>query len=483
MYTLLVFLVALGILIIVHEWGHYIVAKISGVWVKKFSLGFGPKIIGFKKNDTDYRIAPIPLGGFVELYGQDPWEEAAGDAAKADEIAKDPRSFHSKPFYKKLATVLAGPTMNLVLCSLLMPLVYLIGIDELKLQSEPPILQGVVPDSPAQKIGLKKGDLILSFNNIDVKEWGDLRIEILRLKPRKDVPIVFSRDGQMIQSQIEVIADENFKQQPGTIGIDPTSFEILPPIIGILSEDGIAKKAGLLLGDEIISVDGKSLSSFAALTRAIKDSNGQELHLKVLRNAGNFTVEIKPKFNEEAQNWLLGAENFTVKIKPEFNEEAQGWILGIGPQIEHVNRRYGLADAVKKGFHKMGGFFTLTKNVLAGFFTDETSLKSLGGPVQIAQATSMAAQQSFSAFLYLLALLSFQLGILNLLPIPVLDGGHVAFMVVEKIVGHPIAPKIRQVAMQTGMIMLLGLIVIVTYNDIDTVWGFNEIWGKIKNLF
>lgn len=457
------FLAALGILVAVHEWGHYIVAKLSGVWVEKFSLGFGPKIIGFSKNGTDYRIAPIPLGGYVKLYGQDPWEEADGDAKKAEEIAKDPRAFHSKPLSRKIATVLAGPMMNLVLCLIVMPLVFMFGRFQPKILDQQPVVLDVTKGSPAANIGLQKGDVILSLAGKQTPTWQELLLQIA-LHPDQEVALKYSRSGQINEVKVTEIQDASKQQVSGYLGIEPFDFYGNDPLIDTVNPSSAADVAGFMSGDVITSIDGAPVSYWTQLIEAVHASQGKALSVTVKRGDGEKLLTVSPVYDADAKNWLIGV---TKKINMDDFERKQ----------------HGFFEAVKLGWQEDVKLFYLTLDVVRRLVTGDLSVKALGGPLQIAKATSSAAESGFAEFLYLLAFLSMQLGVLNLFPIPVLDGGHVAFMLIETVRRKPLSPRFRQISTQIGLAMLLGLMVFVTFNDISTLIGFGNIVKSIRGIF
>lgn len=462
------FLIALGILVAVHEWGHYIVAKLSGVWVEKFSLGFGPKIIGFHKNGTDYRIAPIPLGGYVKLYGQDPWEEAGGDAKKAEEIANDPRAFHSKPMSRKLATVLAGPMMNLVLCLLIMPVVFMVGRLQPKILDQAPVVIGVSKDSPAVAAGLQKGDRILSFDGVATPTWQELLLQIA-LHPDENVKVAYEREGKKTEVTLAETTDKTKSQVTGWVGIEPFDFYANEPLIDTVNTNSPAAAAGLKAGDRIVSIDGTPVEYWTDLTKAVQKSEGKALSVTVARDGAENALTVTPMLNADANTQGGGV-----------------WIIGVTKRMnldDFVKKRHGLIDAFKLGFKENLKLLGLTLDVVKRLFTGDLSYKALGGPLQIAKATSSAAESGFGEFLYLLSFLSLQLGVLNLLPVPVLDGGHVVFMLLEAARRKPLSPRVRQVSTQIGLVMLLGLMVLVTFNDISSIIGFGNIFKSITGLF
>lgn len=463
MLTFLIFVVALSILVFVHEWGHFVVAKKSGVRVDIFSIGFGPKLFGIKWHGTEYRIAPIPFGGYVKIYGQEPLEEAEGDPVKADEIARDPQSFHSKPLLKKLAVVFAGPFMNIVLCFAVLPLVFLWGRMQPKIFTQPPIIIDMVEDSPAAQAGFEKGDLILSFEGVRTPTWQDLVTQI-SLHPQKMVSITYQRDGQIATVTPFLTVNKNIKQTAGYLGIEPYEFVGNEPFIDEVSPGSPAEQAGLKPDDRVVAIDEEPVKYWTQLTSIVHGSGGRSLRVTVQRDGLQQGFFVTPRYHEDAGVYLLG-------ITKKTNHE------------DFIKIRHGFVESIQLGSREFFKLFGLTFDVLGRLVTGDLSLKTLGGPLQIAQATSSAARSGFGEFLFLLAFLSLQLGIINLLPIPVLDGGHVVFMAIEGMIKKPLPPKFRSVAMQVGLVFLLGLMLLVTINDIDTIWGFSKIVEGIKKVF
>jgi regulator of sigma E protease len=463
MFDILIFLGALGVLVTVHEWGHFIVAKKAGVRVDIFSIGFGPKILGFSFGGTDYRIAPIPLGGYIRIYGHDPLEEAGGDPIKAAEIAADPQSFHSKSLWKRLAIVFAGPAMNLVLCFLIMPFVFMMGRLQPKVYDEVPVLVDVEVDSPAAKAGLKPGDVIQSFGGKSVSTWQDLLMQIA-LHPNETMSMSVMRAGQPTTVTAKIIQNPGVRQAAGYLGIEPLAFIGNDPIIDTVNPGTPAEKAGFRSGDKVVSIDGDPIRYWTELTMRVQKSAGRQLKMTVLRDGATVDLSAQPNYQEEHKAWLLG-----VTKKMDANSV--------------VRKSYGIGEAIVLGAKENGKLFDMTIDILGRLFTGNLSFKALGGPIQIAQATSVAAKSGFGDFLYLLSFLSMQLGIMNLLPIPVLDGGHIVFMLIEAVCRKPVPPKIRQVSMQLGLFMLLSLMVVVTFNDVDNMWGFANIWQGLRDIF
>src|SRR3972149_1124684 len=436
MTTLVSFLVVLGILVFIHELGHFIIAKLSGVGVLKFSLGFGPKIFGIKRGETEYLISALPLGGYVKMVGESTGEEVSQEDSE--------KSFANKPISKKAAIVVAGPIMNLVLAFMLLPLIYLIGIQIPAYLDREPMVGYVVKGEAADKAGLKKGDIILSIDGRQIKNWEGLNNTILS-SPGSLLNLRVKRDGEIKEI---ALTPEASSQTGGGIGgfYPPTS-----PTIGGLAKGLPAERAGLKLNDTILAVDGIKIDHWVELQQAIQ---GQKPEAK----------------KSEAEERLLlikrGAETFEVSVKPQWNEDIQGHIIGISPLQETIIKRYGPVSATVEGTKKMGELTILTFAIIKKLFVGEISIKTLGGPLMIAQVAGQAAESGLTAFLSLMAFLSLQLGILNLLPIPVLDGGFLVFFGIEALRGKPMSEKVMGIVQNIGIGLLVLLMVFVTYNDI-----------------
>ncbi|MCC6272251.1 MAG: RIP metalloprotease RseP [Deltaproteobacteria bacterium] len=452
--TILYFIVVLGLLIFIHELGQFLVAKFSGIRVERFSLGFGPHI-GFKVGETEYCLSLLPLGGYVKMSGQEDFEE--GEIVPLD----DPRAFSSKSLWTRMKVVLAGPGMNLVLPFILMPIVFMIGRQEPKYLSQPPQVLGVQTDSSAAKAGVEKGDLILAVNGKPAASWDQVMREIS--KPAgAEVKLQLKRGDQTLEKAATLQALEG--GMGGYLGLEPVFFVDVEPLIGAFTPDSPAHAAGMKAGDKVVAINGAPVADWNAMADLVNQSKGKE---------SRFTVE-------------RAGEKVELKISPIFNPNLNKYVIGVAKASNpdnFVKRQYGLGEAFQKGVKENLMLFGMTFKVLKDLVTLKASYKELGGPVRIAQISAKAAQQGLGNFLYLLAFLSIQLGVLNLLPIPVLDGGHLLFMAYEGIAGKALSMRKRLIAQQVGMFMLLTLMVVVTVNDIDAVWGLKDIFDKVKGWF
>ena len=425
--TTISFIIVLGILIFIHELGHFAVAKFSGVGVEKFSLGFGPKLLGVTYGETEYRLSLLPLGGYVKMVGENPGEEV--------EEVDASRSFNHKRVGTRSLIVVAGPIMNLVLAVLLFPVIYMIGVSVPAYLDQSPVIAFVAPDTPAAQAGVKKGDKVLSVNGTDVEDWEDLLSKVI-LSPNVELEFLIERGSEVISRAMIPIASE--ATGGGYTGIHPP----MKPSIGTVNQGYPAEAAGLLPGDTIVAIDGTEITHWAELEEIIKKSGVKRTFL-MERGGSTFSVEIEPKRNEKRDVYLIGISR----------DEAQ------------VFKRYAFGEAVVKGIDSSFEMTTRLFSVIKGLVVGQYSLKTLGGPIMIAQVAGSAAKSGLSDLLSLVAFLSLQLGIINLFPIPVLDGGHLLFFGIEAIKGKPLSERFMGVAQQIGVVLLIALMLMVTYND------------------
>ncbi len=434
MTTLISFIVVLSILIFIHELGHFLVAKLTGVGVEVFSLGFGPRLTGVKVGETEYRISALPFGGYVKMVGTSLDEELSEEDKK--------RSFLHKPLLSRTAIVSAGSIMNLLLAVVLFPVIYMIGISVPAYFEREPRIGFVEPEGPAGRAGLRAGDVVEYVNDTAVKTWEDL-VGIVAVNPEKTLRFRVRRDGEVVD--VEIVPEESRLTGEGVAGIYP----VMEPVIGGVSEGYPASQAGIKPGDRIISIDGIPIQHWAELEGIIHRSGEKKV----------FVVE-------------RDGESLTFEITPRFNEEMQVFLVGITPYEPTVVKRYGFFEAVARGIGTSVEMTVKLFVVIKGLITGEYSIKTLGGPIMIAQVAGRAAESGLVDLLFLVAFLSLQLGILNLLPVPVLDGGYLVFFAIEFVRGKPLNEKVVEVAQQIGMVLLVALMLLVTYNDIFRLFGW-----------
>jgi regulator of sigma E protease len=421
--TLLYFLIVIGILVFVHEFGHFIMAKRAGVRVEKFSLGMGPKIpgLGFKKGDTEYVVSALPLGGYVKMAGENPDEEPTGA----------PDEFQSKTPWQRAKIAAAGSLTNILVAFLLMPFVYLVGT-----YAEGPARVGYVDrGSPAEKAGFQAGDVIEEINGRKISDWTKA-LSLIAVNPDTDVSVVLDRQGEKKVLTLRPEAATELKI--GTAGLIPD----MPAEVGRLRPGLPAEKTGLRVNDKILAVDGVTVYHWNQFSLAVKESAGRELRLLVEREGKRMEHSITPVM------------------------DGGRYVIGVEPYIRMVFKRFGFLESLRLGFTKTLETADLTFITLKKLITFQLSIKTLGGPVMIAQMSGQAAAAGLSAFLALMATISLSLGMLNLLPIPVLDGGLLLFLMIEAIRKKPISRKVMEVSQAVGAAVLITLIVVVSYNDV-----------------
>jgi regulator of sigma E protease len=444
--TIIYFIITLGILIFMHEFGHFIMAKRAGIRVDAFSFGFGPRLFGLKVGETDYRVSLLPLGGYVNMYGEDPHDEGSND----------PRSFDAKPVWSRIKVVSMGPIMNLLLCLVLMPIVFMIGRVEPTYLHEPPVVVNVKEGTPAAEAGLLKDDLIVSIDGDEVDSWESLLNRIM-ISPNQDVLLGVQRGGSHLDVEAKVAEMPEIKG--GYLGIEPMFFLSTEARVDGVQPGSPAEMAGLKAGDMIVSFNGKSVTDFYDFSAQVNSSGGAESELTIVRKDKKKEIKIRPTYSPEAGRWIVGV--LTNRV-------------GIGPQKLF---RYGFYDSIRKGLSECVKLTSLTLSVLYKLITFKLSYKVLGGPIVIAKVSAEAAASGLGQFLYFMAFLSLQLAILNFLPIPVLDGGHLVFCLTEALRRKPLSIRFRGMATQVGFIVLVAFMVLVTYKDIDSMWGVS-VWVK-----
>ena len=419
--TLIYFLIVIGILVFVHELGHFIMAKRAGVRVEKFSLGMGPKLFGFKKGDTEYIVSALPLGGYVKMAGENPDEEPTG---AADE-------FQSKTVWQRAKIAATGPLTNILLAFLVMPLVFMVGT-----YSEGPAKVGFVEKgSPAERAGFMAGDVIDKINNRDISDWTKA-LTLIAVNPETNIEVVVVRQGE--KKTLALRPDTATEFKIGTSGLVPD----LPAEIGKLKAGFPAELAGVMVNDKILSVDGQTIYHWNQFSALVRDSKGRKLTLTIERGGTRMEKAVTPK------------------------EDGGRYVIGVEPVMRLVFKKHGFFESIRLGFDKTLEAIDLTFITLKKLVTFNLSIKTLGGPVMIAQMSGQAAAAGLSAFLSLLAIISISLGILNLLPIPVLDGGLLLFLVIEWVRKKPLSRKVMEVSQSIGAGLLITLIAVVSYNDV-----------------
>lgn len=433
---MLVFLAGLAALIFVHELGHFLAARKVGVEVEKFSLGFGPKIFGYTSGGTEYLLSAIPLGGYVKMKGEDLEEESL----------HEPGSFAAAAVQHRLAIAFAGPFFNILFAVGIYIIVYLVGVNALA-----PVVGTIKENSPAHAAGLQFEDKVIEIDGKPVLYWEQLQ-EVVHESPGKTLTFkVLKASGKVVDLSITPISEEisdlfGDKKKAGLIGITPLVREIT-----YIKKGSAAERAGIQVNDRLISVDDQPILGWPDLREAAIEKPGQELAFKISRAGTEIILSLTPE---------------PKTAKDPSGKTVEVGVIGIGMSGDMVIESYGLFGAIKRAFEETGRLTYLIAVSIKKMIFGSIPADTIGGPILIFQIYGEQAEQGFNELIRLTALLSINLGLLNLLPIPVLDGGHIFFFLIEMIKGKPVSERNRERAQQVGLFMLISLMVFAFYNDI-----------------
>ncbi|MEE3104489.1 MAG: RIP metalloprotease RseP [Acidobacteriota bacterium] len=426
------FTFVLGVLVFVHEMGHYLMARRIGIRVLTFSLGFGPKLLTVKRGDTDYCISAIPLGGYVKMAGENPDDVRSG----ADD------EFLSKTKWERFQVLIMGPTMNILLAFVVMAVVLYQGADVPAYEEQPPIVGYVMEASPAEQSGIRVGDLILSIGGRPVQTWEELFVTVMP-RAERELEVVLRRGLQEVTTQVTPEAQTQF--QVGDLGVVPI---MQPQILNVMTGDP-ADLAGIRPRDVITAVNDEPITRDNPFVETINANADVALMLTVVRGGQTLKIEVTPALRGNVG--LIGVELSPFEVRT------------IEP---------GPLQAIQMSFEKNYAWSGLIFQTLGGLLTSETSPKQLVGPLGIAQLSGGAAQIGLVALFTLMAMISLNLGILNLLPIPVLDGGHIFIMALEGLSRRDFSVRIKEKIQLAGFVVLLMLMITVIYNDLTRInWG------------
>ena len=428
MTTLIAFLFVLGVLIFVHELGHFLAARRHGVRVLTFSLGFGPKILKVTRGDTEYCVSAIPLGGYVKMAGENPEDPRSGQ----------PDEFLSKSKWQRFQILFAGPAMNIILAVVVLAFVLSQGAEIFVYMDQPPVIGAVLPDSPAAQAGVRRNDRILTVAGRAVPTWEDLLIEIIT-RPNRDVGVTLLRDGATVSTTVRPVGEG--KYEIGNIGVLP---DINPVVDSVIAGD-IAEQAGFKAGDVVLAINGERVVTAGQFRQVVGRVGERDTQFTIRRGDQQLDLRATPKNRGDGAKVGLYISDPRKSFKP-------------GP-LEAVRM------SVQQNIKSSGLIF----RTLAGLFTGATSVRQLQGPVGIAQLSGEAAQQDFIALLSLMAMLSINLGILNLMPVPVLDGGHILIMALEGIARRDFSMQVKEKMLLAGFVVLMMLMVTVIYNDLTRI--------------
>ena len=448
LYSVFGFVVAIGVLVTVHEFGHFWVARKLGVKVLRFSVGFGKPLLMKRAgaDQTEYVLAAIPLGGYVKMLDE---REAPVDAAELE------RAFNRKSVWRRFAIVAAGPIFNFLFAILAYYLIYLAGVSGVK-----PVVGEVTEPSPAYSAGVEMGDRILSVNGVETVSWEKARFTLLEesVSADKIVLQVQSPDLQIRERVIDVSGLELLKKDQidllRDLGLSSWRPQI-PPHIAEVLPDGAAEQAGLREGDLIVALDGVTIISARHWVQLIRDNPERDLRLRLLRDDQEVELTLRPRSRTENGETYgyIGVRN-RVEIPESMRREMM------------VTERYGPVEGLAAAADRTWRMTWLTLRVLGKLVTGEASVRNLSGPITIAHYAGLSARIGLEPFLGLLAIISISLGVLNLLPIPMLDGGHLLYYLIEMFKGSPVSEQTEIIGQKIGILLLLCLMSIAIYNDL-----------------
>ncbi len=448
MNSLFFFIIAIAILVVVHEFGHFWVAKRCGVKVLTFSVGFGKKLWSRRgKDGTEYVIAAIPLGGYVKML-----DEREGEV-EASELAY---TFNRKPLMARVAIVLAGPLANLLFAVLAFWLIFLLGIPGVK-----PLIENVIADSPAEYSQLIVGDEIVSINGYKTSTISEVNRVLSQFEKNHEIELVTLGNNKQTTHILDLKSLDNKQDaiEPPVsleqLGISPVQ-PIIRPIIGEVIAGSPASLAGLKKGDELISHNEKRIDNWVDWVTLIRASKGIPLTISLLREGVTQNITITPELSEEGHVRIGASVDTSVLTMSEALKSTQ---------------HYSILTSLSMAVTKTWDFSWSTVTSIAGMITGHVSAENIGGPISIAQFAGQSAEYGLTAFISFLAMISISLGILNLLPIPMLDGGHLFFYIIEWIRGKPLSSEVQIKAQNIGMILLMMLMIIAFSNDLSRLFG------------
>jgi regulator of sigma E protease len=429
--TILAFAFVLGVLVFVHELGHFLAAKRVGIRVLKFQLGFNPTIFSVRRGDTEYSIGALPLGGFVKMAGESPEEERTG---RDDE-------FLSKSKWERFQVLVMGPVMNLALALVLTAVVLYRGAEVPVYEDEPPVVGVLIAGSAAEMAGIRPGDRILAVADHSVNTWDDLFLNVAA-RGNREIPIDLVRDGRAMTVRVMPAASEDkARVELGDIGVRP---DVHPHLLAV-SPGEPGARGGLMVGDVILAADGVPTTFDDDFRAVIRKHPKTPMTLSILRDGLPMSITVTPRLN--------GTVGY----------------LGVTPRNETKRLNPTAVEAIRMSVRKNVQYAGLIVQTVWGLITRETSPKQLMGPLAIAQLSGESVQLGWLALLSLMASISLNLGLLNLMPIPILDGGHIFIMALEGLARRDFSMRVKEKMLLAGFVVLMMLMVTVIYNDLTRI--------------
>jgi regulator of sigma E protease len=426
------FLVLIGVMILLHELGHYLMARLFDVKVEAFSFGFGPRLFGRRRGETDFRVCAFPMGGYVKMAGEQPGEEGAAD----------PRAFPSKPRWQRLLIIFAGPAVNAVLAVALLTGLYM--FEYMRLPNPPnPIVGTVSKGGAAERAGIREGDRVVRFDGQVNPTWETIQIKEIA-SARQALDVWVEREGQRMN--FTLIPDYNEAQGMGNAGWGP---QLEVQIAGFCCGVDVAEKAGLRKGDAFVSINGQPIRSSTRLLEILDANQGNPAKVVYRREGVEYETTVTPVWNEYegSKRWRIGAA-----LQPSFE------ILQLPP-----------AEAFREAVRQNTQYATLLYKFLQGMIAQRMSARNLEGPIGIARLSGEAASRGAADFLGLMAMVSMNLAVINLLPIPLLDGGGILMLLIEMLMQRDLSLRVKEAVVKIGLVFIMALVVFVIFNDISKV--------------
>lgn len=444
LWDLISFIIALGILVAVHEFGHFWVARRCGVTVEKFSIGFGKAIWSRTgKDGTEYSVCLIPLGGYVKMLD-----------GRVDEVPEEqkPFAFDQQSLWKRTAIVAAGPVFNFVFAVFAYWLVFLIGVPTVK-----PVIGQITPASIAADAGLQPGMELKSISGVQTPDWESVNMGLISHIGDKSLTVSVAPAGDIGVQERKVlnISAWRFDPEAGSamhaLGIVPYIPEVLP-VLSVVNKGGAGFASGLQAGDKLLAIDGQPIHDWQQVVTAIQSNPNTQLSLSVDRQGQTLSIALTPSGKTLANGKLIGFAGIVPTAQP--------W-----PEQYRIDLQYGVFASVGKALDKTGQVIGLTASMLKKLVVGDVGLKNLSGPISIAKGAGTTAEHGLVYFLGFLALISVNLGIINLVPLPMLDGGHLLFFAIEAVIRRPVPEKVQEMGYRVGGAIIFSLMALAIFND------------------
>ncbi|KAB2825565.1 sigma E protease regulator RseP [Aliivibrio finisterrensis] len=444
LWNLASFIIALGILVAVHEYGHFWVARRCGVIVEKFSIGFGKALWSKKgKDGTEYSISMIPLGGFVKMLDE-----------RVDEVPEELKkhAFNNRPLWQRSAIVAAGPLANFLFAVVACWLAFMIGVTALK-----PVVGHVDNGSIFSQAGISPGVELKAISGIQTSDWEAVNMAIVSHIGDESMTVTYSDKeniGVDVTKRLDLtnwVFDPEKDSPMLSLGFLPYRPELTLDVANV-SSNSAAEKSGLLVGDRLLSVNGQTLTEWQGMVDVIQANPNKAVIIAVMRDGKEITLTLTPDSKEMATGKIIGFAG----VSPIFEEWPEGY---------RYDKQYGPIVAFGKAIEKTGSIIDLTLTMTKKLFTGDVALNNLSGPISIAKGAGTTAEYGLVSFLGFLALISVNLGIINLLPLPVLDGGHLLFFAIEGITRKPVPEQVQEIGYKVGTVMIMSLMAVALFND------------------